>query len=61
MSIVVKTWEKEGEVTTGSGGIRTTYREDWGHDEVGGDGGEPAGDTTGRKVVVQYVYGAHGG
>lgn len=37
---------------TGSGGIRTSFREDCGCDEVGSDGGEYTDDTAEIKVVV---------
>jgi len=51
--------KREG--TIGSGGIFTTFREYWGCDKVGGDGGESIGDTAGREVVVQCVYGVREG
>ena len=45
----------------GYGGIRTTHREDWGCDEVGGDGGESNGDIAASEVVAQCVYGVREG
>ena len=51
--------------TAGSRGVRTALREDRGRDQVSGYGSELTGDTAGRKVVVQCVYGVcegkHGG
>ena len=61
------TGEQRGrrEGAAGSGGVRTTLREDLGHNPVSGYGSELAGDTAGRKVVVQCVHGVcegkHGG
>ena len=52
--------EKMGEARS-SGGIFTTIREYWGCDKVGGDGGESIGDTAGREVVVQCIYGVREG
>ena len=49
------------EGTTGFIEIRTTYGEEWGRGEVGGDGGESTGYTAGREVVVQCVYGVREG
>ena len=50
---------REGAV--GSGGVRTTLREDRGRNQVSGYGSELVGDTAGRTVVVQCVYGAFEG
>ena len=45
------------EGAAGSGGVRTTLREDRGRNQVCAYGIELAGDTAGRSVVVQCVYG----
>lgn len=57
-------WEKKGrgdnarlvpeEFVLHSGGI-------WRRNEVGRDRGESTGDTAGREVVVQRIYGVRGG
>ena len=45
--------ERKGqEVSTGPGGVYTTYGEDWGCDDADGCGDEHNGDTLGREVVV---------
>ena len=53
------TGEQEGrrEGAAGPGRVRITLREDRGRNEVSGYGSEPAGDTAGRKVVIQCVTG----
>ena len=57
--------EERREGAAGPGGVRITLREDRGRNQVSGYGSELAGDTAGRKVVVQCVYGVgeskHGG
>ena len=53
------TGEQRGrwEDAAGSGGVRTTLRKDRGRNQVSGYVSELAGDTAGRNVVVQCVYG----
>ena len=43
-------WRQED--ISDSGGIRSTFREDWVYDEVGGDGGEITGDTARSGVII---------
>ena len=57
--------ERRRKGAAGPGVVRTTLKENRGRNQVSGYGSELAGDTSGRKVVIQCIYsvceGKHGG